>query len=58
MLQLVRKNPGINRIALAKLMGVSIKTVGRYAVQLKGRIKFGGALKTGGYFEVSHLEDT
>ncbi len=58
MLQLVRKNPGINRIALAKLMGVSIKTIGRYAVQLKGHIKFEGALKTGGYFEVSHLEDT
>lgn len=52
MLEIVRRMPGINRIALAREMDVSVKTIGRYASTLKDKIRFVGADKTGGYYVV------
>lgn len=48
----VVSTPGINRVALAKMLGVDVRTVGRLVSALKGRIEFRGAPKTGGYWEV------
>ena len=47
--QLVAENPGINHQQLAKILGVTPKTIVRYAQALKGKIRYQGSDKTGGY---------
>ena len=52
-LSAVASSPGINRVALAKLIGVDVKTVGRHLLALRGSVEFRGAPKNGGYFIVA-----
>jgi predicted HTH transcriptional regulator len=47
--QLVAERPGINHQQLAKILGVTPKTIVRYAQALKGKIQYQGSDKTGGY---------
>ena len=47
---LVKEHPGLNRISIADMIGVDVRTVGRQVSALRGRIEFRGAPKTGGYY--------
>ena len=49
---LVKEHPGLNRISIAEMIGVDVRTVGRQVSVLRGRIEFRGAPKTGGYYVV------
>ena len=49
---LVKEHPGLNRISIAEMIGVDVRTVGRQVSALRGRIEFRGAPKTGGYYVV------
>ena len=49
---LVKEHPGLNRVSLAEMIGVDVRTVGRQVSALRGRIEFRGAPKTGGYYVV------
>ena len=51
LLEIVRKNPGINKSALSRISGISIPTVKRRIEEvLRGKIEFRGAPKNGGYY--------
>ena len=47
---LVNEHPGLNRVSLAEMIGVDVRTVGRQVSALRGRIESRGAPKTGGYY--------
>ena len=49
---LVKEHPGLNRVSIAEMMRVDVRTVGRQVSALRGRIEFRGAPKTGGYYAV------
>ena len=49
---LVKEHPGLNRISIAEMIGVDVRTVGRQVSVLRGRIEFRGSPKTGGYYVV------
>ena len=49
---LVKERPGMNRVSIAEMMRVDVRTVGRQVSALRGRIEFRGAPKTGGYYAV------
>jgi len=51
--EIVVANPGINRVTIARMLDVDVRTVGRLVSLLKGRIEFRGAPKTGGYYCVA-----
>jgi predicted HTH transcriptional regulator len=53
--QLVAENPGMNHQQLAKILGVTPKTIGRYVQALGGKIQYQGSDKTGGYHVVEEL---
>ena len=52
MIELISANPGINRIRLARILGVNVKTVGRNITGLAGKVEYRGSPKTGGYYVV------
>ena len=52
MIELISANPGINRIGLARILGVNVKTVGRHIAGLAGKVEYRGSPKTGGYYVV------
>lgn len=52
MIELISANPGINRIRLARILGVNVKTVGRNIAGLSGKVEYRGSPKTGGYYVV------
>lgn len=49
---LIQERPGLNRVLIAEMIGVDVRTVGRKVSALRGRIEFRGAPKTGGYYVV------
>jgi len=49
LLAAIESNPGLRTNALARLTGLTERTVKRYLSQLKGKVIFKGAPKTGGY---------
>lgn len=49
---LIQESPGLNRVLIAEMIGVDVRTVGRKVSALRGRIEFRGAPKTGGYYVV------
>ena len=49
---LVKEHPGLNRVSIAGMMRVDVRTVGRQVSALRGRLEFRGAPKTGGYYAV------
>lgn len=51
-LMLIKKNPGINRTKLAKLLAVDVKTIGRALQSLSGKVEHRGSKKSGGYYAV------
>ena len=52
MVELISSNPGINRVGLARVMGVNVKTVGRHIAGLGDKVQYRGSPKTGGYYVV------
>ena len=52
MIELTSENPGINRIRLARILGVNVKTVGRNIAGLFDKVEYRGSPKTGGYYVV------
>lgn len=49
---LVKEHPGLNRVSIAEMMRVDVRTVGRQVSALRGRLEFRGVPKTGGYYAV------
>jgi len=53
LLGIIRNNLGLRKKSLAALTGLTERTVKRYLEQLKGKVVYRGAPKTGGYYCVA-----
>lgn len=58
LLNIIRYNPGLRTVTLAKLANITPRTAKRYLAQLHGQIVFKGAPKTGGYFIATPASST
>ena len=50
MIELIKCRPGVKRMELATLLGVSVKTIGRYLAACRDKVVLIGSDRTGGYY--------